>query len=70
MLRYLHMTAKRFTEGLAVKMPQHGNYALIPPTHDGNLRQSELMIPQDPHSKRFLETWHRICVVLENTTSF
>ena len=33
MLRYLHTTAQRFTEGLASRMVQHGDYALIPPSH-------------------------------------
>ena len=31
MLRYLHMTANTFTEGLASHMVQHEDYALIPP---------------------------------------
>ena len=35
-LHYLHTTAKSFTEGLLVKMFEHGAYTLIPPTHDGN----------------------------------
>ena len=34
-LRYLHTTAKSFTEGLLVKMFEHGAYELIPPTHAG-----------------------------------
>ena len=34
-LCYLHTTAKSFTEGLLVKMFEHGAYALIPPTHAG-----------------------------------
>ena len=33
MLRYLHTTAKKFTERLASRMVQHGDYALIPPAH-------------------------------------
>ena len=33
MLRYLHLTAKTFTEGLASQMVQHGDYALIRPAH-------------------------------------
>ena len=33
MLRYLHTTAQTFTEGLASRMVQHGDYALIPPAH-------------------------------------
>ena len=33
MLRYLHTTAQTFTEGLVVRMVQHGDYALIPPAH-------------------------------------
>ena len=33
MLRYLHTKAKTFTEGLASRMVQHGDYALIPPAH-------------------------------------
>ena len=32
-LRYLHMTAQTFTEGLTARMVQHGEYALIPPAH-------------------------------------
>ena len=32
-LRYLHTTAQTFTEGLAARMVQHGDYAIIPPTH-------------------------------------
>ena len=35
-LRYLHTTAKSFTEGLLAKIFEHGAYALIPPTHSGN----------------------------------
>ena len=35
-IRYLHTTAKSFTEGLLVKMFEHGAYELIPPTHAGN----------------------------------
>ena len=31
MLRYVHTTAQTFTEGLAARMVQHGDYALIPP---------------------------------------
>ena len=33
MLRYLHTTVETFTEGLASRMVQHGDYALIPPAH-------------------------------------
>ena len=33
MLRYLHTTAKTFTEGITSRMVQHGDYALIPPAH-------------------------------------
>ena len=33
MLRYLHTTAKSFTEGLASRMVQHRDYALVPPAH-------------------------------------
>ena len=33
MLRYLHTTVKTFVEGLASRMVQHGDYALIPPAH-------------------------------------
>ena len=33
MLRYLHRTAQTFTEGLASRMVQHRDYALIPPAH-------------------------------------
>ena len=36
MLRYLHMTDKIFTEGMAVKIFQHGKYALIHPMHAVN----------------------------------
>ena len=36
MLRYLHTTAKNFTEGLSEKMFQHGAYVLIPPARAGN----------------------------------
>ena len=32
-LRYIHTTAKIFTDGLAIRMFQYGNYTLIPPTH-------------------------------------
>ena len=35
-IRYLHTTAKSFTESLLVKMFEHGAYALISPTHAGN----------------------------------
>ena len=33
MLRCLHTTTKTFTEGLASRMVQHGDYALTPPAH-------------------------------------
>ena len=33
MLRYLHTTAKNFTQGLAMSMVHYGTYALIPPMH-------------------------------------
>ena len=33
MLRYLHTMAQTFTEGLAARMVQHWDYALIPPAH-------------------------------------
>ena len=33
MLRYLHTTTQTFTEGLASRMVQHRDYALIPPAH-------------------------------------
>ena len=33
MLRYLHTPAQTFTEELAERMVQHGDYALIPPVH-------------------------------------
>ena len=33
---YLHTTANSFTKGLSAKMFEHGEYALIPPTHSGN----------------------------------
>ena len=33
MLCYLHTTAETFTEGIAARMVQHGDYALIPPSH-------------------------------------
>ena len=33
MLRYIHTTAKTFAEGLALRMVQYGDYALIPPAH-------------------------------------
>ena len=33
MLLYLHMTAQTFTEGLAARMVQLGDYSLIPPAH-------------------------------------
>ena len=36
MLLYLHTTSKIFTEDLAVKLYQHGTYAIIPPAHAGN----------------------------------
>ena len=36
MLRYLHMTAKSFTEGLSDKMFEHDAYVLIPSAHDSN----------------------------------
>ena len=32
-LCYLHTAAQKFTEGLAARMVQHGDYALIPPAH-------------------------------------
>ena len=33
MLRYLHTTSKVFTDSLAIRMFQYGNYALISPEH-------------------------------------
>ena len=33
MLRYLQKTAETFTEGIAARMVQRGDYALIPPAH-------------------------------------
>ena len=33
MLRYLHTTAQTFMEGLASRVVQHGDCALIPPAH-------------------------------------
>ena len=36
MLRYLHTTAKSFTEGLFSKMFQNGTYVLILPAHSSN----------------------------------
>ena len=36
MLRYLHMTANIFTEGLLGKMSKHGAYELIPLACAGN----------------------------------
>ena len=36
MIHYLHTITIIFTEGLAVKIYQHSNYALVPPTHAGN----------------------------------
>ena len=35
MLLYIHMTSQTFTAGLAVRMVQHRDYALIPPAHGG-----------------------------------
>ena len=34
-LRLLHTTAHMFAEGIAERMVQHGDYALIPPAHWG-----------------------------------
>ena len=36
MLRYLHTTAKSFTEGLSAKRFEHDAYVLIPPDHNIN----------------------------------
>ena len=33
MICYLHTTSKGFTDGLALRMFQYGDYALIPPAH-------------------------------------
>ena len=35
-LLYLHTTSNSFTEGLSVKIFQHGTYTFIPPSHAGN----------------------------------
>ena len=35
MMRYLHTSVQTFTAGLVTRMVQHGDYALIPPTHKG-----------------------------------
>ena len=36
MIRYLYTTSKSFTEGLSVKIFQHGTYMFIPSAHYGN----------------------------------
>ena len=54
MLRYLQIMDKSFTEGLVVKMFQHGTYAFIPPDHDGKYCQAALTCPQCPYYKGFL----------------
>ena len=42
-LRYLHKTAQTFIEGLALRMVQNRDYALIPPAHgDYNPRSQTL----------------------------
>ena len=33
MLRYLQTTSKSFTDSLAVRMIQYGNYTIIPSAH-------------------------------------
>ena len=35
-LCYLQTTVKSFTEGLSIKMFEHGTYVLVPPTHTRN----------------------------------
>ena len=61
---YLHTTENSFTKGLLVKMFEHSATALIPPNHSGNWCHMALKGPQGPFSKRFLEAWYRISVVL------
>ena len=43
MLRYLHTSSQTLTAGLAAHMVQHGNYALIPPTHGGQNPRSQTL---------------------------
>ena len=33
-IHYLHTSAQTFTEGLVLRMIQHGDYAIIPPAHE------------------------------------
>ena len=54
MLRYLHTTAKSFTEGLSVKLFEHVVYTLLPSSHAGNYCQAALKRPQGPFYKRVL----------------
>ena len=54
MIRYLHTMAKSFTEGLVVKIFQHGPYTITPPAHAEKYCHAELTGPLGPYYKGFL----------------
>ena len=65
-MRYLHTTAQTFTDGLVVRMVQHGDYVLIPPAHgDENPRSQTLGLSSAFYSSQW-EAWHRIGEDLAN----
>ena len=66
MLRYLHTTAQTLTAGRAAHMVQHGNYALIPPTHGGQKPRSQTLGLSLAFYELQWEAWHRIGEDLEN----
>ena len=60
MLRYLHTKAQTFTEGLTLRMVQHGDYALIPPAHRHLKPRSQTLGLSSAFTGLQWEAWHRI----------
>ena len=60
MLRYFHTTAQTFTEGLASRMVQHGDYVLITPAHRDLKPRSQTLVLSSAFIGSQLEAWHRI----------
>ena len=64
MLRYLHTTSKKFTDGLVVCMFQYGDYALILPAHAAVYQQVAQTDYRTTTKQGFLGAWYRIGVAL------
>ena len=62
MLYYLHTKEKRFTDSLAVRMFQCGEYALIPPPYASVWHQVVLASPFVTYSQGVLGDWYSISV--------